>query len=238
MTSTLDPRVAVVTGAAGGIGLELCKQLERRGDTVFACPRREGNPDLAALADAAPGRVHVLPTDVADDDSVERTAARIAETAGHVDLLINNAGVYPEKRGPLEGLDLADCAFAFEVNSLGPLRVTRALLPLLRRGSGKRLVQITSLMGSMADNGSGGSYAYRMSKAALNMANVNLGHEFGREGFVALTVHPGWVQTRMGGGAAPLTAEESVAGILRLAAEAGADRNGGFFRWDGRPLPF
>ena len=116
--------------------------------------------------------------------------------------------------------------------------MTRALLPLLRRGSGKRLVQITSLMGSMGDNGSGGSYAYRMSKAALNMANVNLGHEFGHEGFVALTVHPGWVQTRMGGGAAPLRAEESVAGILRLTAEAGADHNGGFYRWDGRPLPF
>jgi len=112
------------------------------------------------------------------------------------------------------------------------------MLPLLRKGSGKRVIQMTSLMGSMGDNTSGGSYAYRMSKAALNMANRNLAHELGREGFLCLAVHPGWVQTRMGGSAAPLGLVPAVEQILENALESGPDDNGGFKGPGRADLPF
>ena len=165
-------------------------------------------------------------------------ATEVGRVVDHLDLLVNNAGIYPKDDGGVERLELRKLVEAFDVNALGALRVTRALLPLLRKGSGKRVVQMTSLMGSMGDNTSGGSYAYRMSKAALNMANRNLAHELGREGFLCLAVHPGWVQTRMGGSGAPLGLVTAVEQILENALETGSEDNGGFKGPGGTDLPF
>jgi NAD(P)-dependent dehydrogenase (short-subunit alcohol dehydrogenase family) len=231
-------QVAVVTGTARGIGLELCRHLLRRDATVVACPRRGGSPGLAELAASHPDRFHEIPTDVGDEASVAETGRRIADTVDHVDVLINNAGVYPSKGGGIEGLDTGDLALAFEVNAVGPLRMTRALLPLLRKGTGRRVANVTSLMGSMTDNTSGGSYAYRMSKAALNMATVNLAHELGREGFVVVTIHPGWVQTDMGGMGAPLSISPATEDVLRAALDTPPDQNGTFRGPGGRELPW
>jgi NAD(P)-dependent dehydrogenase (short-subunit alcohol dehydrogenase family) len=230
--------VALVSGAARGIGLEACRQLVDRGFTVVGCPRIESSNELDRLVQQQPDRMFRVSMDVGDDASVARAAAEVGRVVDHVDLLLNNAGIYPKDDGGVERLELQKLIDAFDVNALGALRVTRALLPLLRRGSGKRVVQMTSLMGSMADNSSGGSYAYRMSKAAMNMANRNLAHELGREGFVCLAVHPGWVQTRMGGGGAPLEIGVAVEQILENALETGPEDNGGFKGPGRADLPF
>ena len=230
-------RIALVTGTARGIGLEFCRQLLGRDWTVLACPRRSGSDGTALLAAEAPDRLHEIAIDIGSDDSVRAAADAISRRVDHVDLLINNAGIYP-KDGGLEQIEPQALLDAFSVNALGPLRVTRALLPLLRRGAAKRIANITSLMGSMGDNSSGGSYAYRISKAALNMATRNLAHELGREGFVVLTLHPGWVQTEMGGPGAPLGLDEACADLLKTILEAGSDENGTFRGPGQRALPW
>jgi len=220
-------RVGLVTGAARGIGLELCRLLLEKGDTVVACPRSGGSDELGALAGDFPDTLHVVAMDVRSDASVAAAVAEIEKRVDRIDVLFNNAGIYPKDTG-LEALDLDDLTRAFEVNGVGPLRVVRACLPLLRRGHGRRLIQITSLMGSIADNSSGGSYAYRMSKTALNMAVKNLGHELGREGFISLAIHPGWVQTRMGGPAAPMDVRACATETVRIALSAEPADNGSF----------
>jgi NAD(P)-dependent dehydrogenase (short-subunit alcohol dehydrogenase family) len=220
--------VALVTGAGRGIGLEACRQLAERGQQVLATTRVAVSAELEQLVHASSGRIRHVTMDVSDDDSVAAAAHELGGIVEHLDLLLNNAGVYPEDGGGLERLDLDELKRAFDVNALGALRVTRAFLPLLRRGTGKRVVQVTSLMGSMADNTSGGSYAYRVSKSALNMVTRNLAHELGREGFVCLSVHPGWVQSRMGGAAAPLELSTAVEQVLENALSGDRADNGAF----------
>jgi len=231
-------RVAVVTGAGRGIGLELCRLLVEREWTVLACPRRMGAGALAKLGQEHPWHLHRVPMDVRDEGSVGAAVSEFNRRVKRVDLLINNAGVYPNQNGGLEELEIDEVIDAVDVNALGPLRVIRCLLPLLRRGQGKRLAQVTSLMGSVTDNGSGGSYAYRMSKAALNMAVRNVAHELGPEGFICLAVHPGWVATRMGGAQAPLEVRPAAEELLRVVLEAGPQDNGTFKGPGGKDLPW
>ena len=230
--------VALVTGAGRGIGLELCRQLLDRGWTVVACPRIAGSPELAEIARAHKGRLHEVPLDVADDDSVAQAAARAEALVEHIDVLFNNAGIFPRENGRLEQLDLDTVFDAFDVNAVGVLRVTRALLPLLRRGRGKRVIQMTSLMGSLRDNSSGGSWAYRLSKAAMNMVTRNLAHELGPEGFICISVHPGWVRTRMGGEGGRLGPRTAVEQVLHVALATGREANGSFKGPGSVDLPF
>lgn len=231
-------RVSLVTGAGRGIGLELCRQLLESGDTVVACPRVGGSEGLSELAREHPGRLHQVPVDVGDETALAAAARAVEQRVQHLDLLVNNAGIYPKTDGGLEQFDPANLVRAFEINAVAPLLVTRAFLPLLRKGSGRRLVQITSLMGSIGDNSSGGSWAYRMSKSALNMAVRNLGHELGRDGFVCVAIHPGWVQTRMGGAGARTSLREGTAEVLRVALGATADDNGAFLGPGSEHLPY
>ena len=216
---------ALVTGSNRGIGLELCRRLAARGDEVIATCRR-ASPELEALE--APVLAGV---DVADDASVERLARELDGT--ELDLLVNNAGVLT--REGLDDLDLDRVRRQLEINALGPLRVTHALLPNLTRGS--KVVMITSLMGSMGDNGSGGYYGYRMSKAALNAAAVSLARDLEPRGIAVFALHPGMVATEMTGGRG-IPAGESVDGLLeRIDALTLAD-TGTFWHQDGRRLPW
>ena len=215
----------LITGANRGIGLELTRQLVARGESVIATCRH-GSPELAALEVRVEDGV-----DVADDDSVAALAARMGNQP--IDVLINNAGIL--QSGGLDSLNVDSIRRQFEVNSLGPLRVTRALLENLRPGS--RVAILTSLMGSMGDNGSGGSYGYRMSKAAVNAAGVSLAHDLRSREIAVAILHPGWVSTEMTGGSG-MPAAESVRGLVERIDQLTLENSGTFWHADGRVLPW
>ena len=187
----------VVTGANRGLGLEFCRQLRELGAEVIATARRpQAAFDLRTL------EVRIETLDVTSAESVEAFATSLGDI--EIDLLINNAGSGGAGNG-IGTLDFDELARFFAVNSLGALRVTKALLPNLRRGRGRRLVHVTSRMGSLTENTEGGYYGYRASKAALNMIHRCLAAELAGQGFVSVVVHPGWVRTAMGGNHAPVS---------------------------------
>jgi NAD(P)-dependent dehydrogenase (short-subunit alcohol dehydrogenase family) len=221
-------QVAVVTGANRGLGLELCRQLKHAGTEVIGTAR---DPQTAVDLRALEVRVEEL--DVAQADSVGSFAERLGDTK--VDLLINNAGVGGAGEG-IANLDFDDVEQKLQINTLGAMRVTQALLPNLRRGKGRKIAHLTSRMGSIGDNGEGGYYAYRISKAALNMFNRSLAVELVGQGFVCVVLHPGWVRTRMGGSTAPQTPEESARAMLELIARLRRQDTGRFFDYTGAEL--
>jgi len=221
-------QVAVVTGANRGLGLELCRQLKSAGATVIGTAR---DPQSAIDLRALEGRVEAL--DVADSDSVAAFADRLGDSS--VDILINNAGVGGAGEG-ISKLDMEDVAAKFSVNTLGAMRVTQALMPHLRRGKARKIAHVTSRMGSINDNGEGGYYGYRISKAALNMFNRSLAVELVGQGFVCVVLHPGWVRTQMGGSSAPQTPEESARGILRIIGRLRRQDTGRFFDHKGTEI--
>ncbi len=217
---------ALITGANRGIGLELTKQLKARGDDVIAVCRTS-SPDLDKLGVRVEAGV-----DVSDAASISELATRLKGV--QLDLLINNAGIL---RGEsLDRMNFDSIEQQFEVNALGPLRVTTALLPLLRKGA--KVAIITSRMGSMADNGSGGYYGYRMSKAAVNAAGVSLAHDLAGQGIAVALIHPGMVATEMTGrnGIAPPDAARDV--LARIDALAPATSGKFVHAGTGEELPW
>lgn len=175
----------VITGAARGIGLELCRQMSIRGDSVVAVCRKP-SLDLEALDVSIEENI-----DVADEASIQRLTRPLANF--RIDILINNAGILESTE--LDDLDFASIQRQIDVNACGPLRVTQALLPMMRKGS--KVAIVTSRMGSMGDNTSGGYYGYRMSKAAVNAAGVSLAQDLKPKGVAVALLHPGMVRTDM-----------------------------------------
>ncbi len=224
------PLNVLITGANRGIGLEIARQMSQRGDQVVATARQ---PETAVELRALDVRLEAL--DVTSADQVAQLAAALEPDS--LDVLINNAGVGVRGR-PLGELEFDKMMRFFDTNALGALRVAEALLPLLRRGKARKILSITSLMGSISDNSSGGSYAYRASKAALNMLHRSLAIDLAGEDFTCAVLHPGWVQTDMGGSAAPTTINKSATGLVRLIDELGPDDSGGFFDFTGKELPW
>lgn len=220
----------VVTGANRGLGLEFTRQLVERGENVIATARQ---PDAAPQLQALGTRVE--PLDVGDASSVARFIERVGDTP--IDVLVNNAGTYGG-RPALADVDWEDVERTFRINAVGPLRLTQGLLANLRAGRRKLIASVTSRMGSIDDNTSGGSYAYRASKAALNMLNKSLSLDLRRDGFTCIVLHPGWVRTAMGGDGAPVTVEESVAGMLRVMDRVRERDTGSFFDYKGEPIPW
>lgn len=225
-----------ITGANRGIGLELTRQLLAKGATVYAGARRpEEATELKALGEGAKGGLVVAECDVSSDESVAKFTAAVGDAA--IDLLINNAGVMG-KSGPVAKLDLDDALSTIAVNAVGALRVTKALLPAVAKSEGKKILHVSSGMGSIGDNTSGGWYGYRMSKAALNMASRSLAMELKGQGIVSVVINPGWVQTDMGGPSASITVEESAKKIIARVegltmADTGKflDYKGGTWEW-------
>ena len=220
MTSTL------ITGANRGIGLEMTRQLSARGDTLIAACRR-ASPELERLG------VEVIEgVDVGSDESV---AALVKSLSGRrLDRLVNNAGIL--QRTALDNLDWGAMVRQFEVNSIGPLRVTAALRGNLAEGS--KVFIVTSRMGSIEDNTSGGSYGYRMSKAAVNMAGRSLAHDLKDAGVGVAILHPGFVRTEMTGHQGLVDAPESAAGIIARIDELTLETSGGFWHANGERLPW
>lgn len=225
-----DKQTVLITGANRGIGLEMARQFSERGYVVIGTARKPDEAtDLKAL------KVQVEQLDVIDSASVSALARRLDGVP--IDLLVNNAGVGGQTAGSFAAVDFDKVAHTFDVNSLGPMRVTQALLPNLEAGEGRTIVQITSVMGSIEQNG-GGFFGYRASKAALNMLNKSLAVELGKQGFVCVALHPGWVKTRMGGAGAPVEPEDSVAGILEVIDGLTPDDNGRFLDYQGKTIPW
>ena len=216
----------VISGANRGIGLELVRQLAARGEEVIAACRT-ASPELAAL-------------DVAVHEGVELTdSASVAAFAGAVsarpvDILVNNAGLLSNET--LEDLDFDRMRRQYEVNALAPLRLTKALLPAL--GEGAKVALVTSRVGSLADNSSGGNYGYRMSKAAANMAGVNLAIDLKARGIAVIMLHPGYVRTGMTGGRGMVDADEAARGLIARIDEATLADTGTFWHAEGYELPW
>jgi NAD(P)-dependent dehydrogenase (short-subunit alcohol dehydrogenase family) len=207
---------ALVTGANRGIGLELCRQLKTRGDTVIAVCR-QSSKELDALGIRVETGI-----DVGDEAAVATLRARLE--GSKLDLLVNNAGILEETK--IDQLDFQSIRRQMEVNAFGPLRVTAAVLPLL--GEGSKIAIITSRMGSIGDNSSGSQYGYRMSKAAVNAAGVSLARDLRSRGVAVAIIHPGMVRTEMTGGQG-IEPTESVRGILARIDALTLARSGSFW---------
>ncbi|MEM7713288.1 MAG: SDR family oxidoreductase [Cyanobacteria bacterium P01_A01_bin.68] len=215
----------LVTGANRGIGLEYCRQIKERGDNVIAVCRSVSNElkdlDIQTETDI----------DITSDVSVNQLVKRLEGKT--LDVLINNAGII--ERVNLNDLDFDSIRRQFEVNAVGPLRLTQALLNNLKSGS--KVIMMTSRMGSIDDNTSGGSYGYRMSKVALSMAGKSLSEDLKSKGIPVAILHPGLVQTRMTGFSG-ITTEESVKGLLARIDELNIENTGTFWHSNGEILPW
>lgn len=228
----------LVTGANRGLGLAFTTELLERGSRVVACCRDPAHADaLDALVERHGGRLHVQPLDVGDADAIAALPSVVDRQLKHLDLLINNAGVLTS--GERFGNVAADSlATSFAVNASAPLLITQALAPLLALGHQPRVLCITSQLGSIAQASAFRTVSYAMGKAALNMAVKRLAAELAPRGILVLAVHPGWVQTAMGGKQATLPAADSARALLDLARDAGRAQAGHFLAYDGTLLPW
>jgi NAD(P)-dependent dehydrogenase (short-subunit alcohol dehydrogenase family) len=216
----------LITGANRGIGLELCRQYAARGDDVIGVCR-SSNKELEDLG------VRVISgIDVADGATMNRLRDSLADR--RIDVLINNAGVLRSES--LGEIDYDDMLFQYQVNTLGPLRVTEALLENL--GEGSKVAIVTSRVGSIADNSSGGNYGYRASKTAVNMIGTNLMHDLRPRGIAVVLLHPGYVRTDMTRGQGLTTAPESAAGLIARIDELTMENTGIFWHAEGYELPW
>lgn len=234
----MEARNCLVTGANRGLGLEFSRQLLARGDRVTATCRHPGRATaLNALAGEYPGRLRVLPLDVADPRSIAELARELPllDESIALDLLVNCAGVLHsgERFGNIAAATLED---SFRTNAMGPLLLTQALAP--RLADGARVANLSSVLGSIASVTRFGTPSYDISKAAQDMATVLLAHALRPRGIVVLALHPGWAQTDMGGDSATVPVRDSVAGMLRIVDAATPADSGSFRDWRGEPLPW
>lgn len=219
----------LVTGANRGIGYEYCSQLAARGDEVIAVCR-EPSSELQALS------VEIVSgIDVSDSGAI----ATLKETLGSrsIDVLINNAGIY--RQSSLESLNIEGIKEQFEVNAIAPLALTQALLPNLTSRANAKVAIMTSRMGSIEDNTSGGTYGYRMSKTAVSMAGKSLSHDLKSKGIAVAILHPGLVSTGMTNfNSSGISPEESVKGLLEIIDSLTLENTGTFWHTNGEVLPW
>ncbi|MFC0676512.1 SDR family oxidoreductase [Lysobacter korlensis] len=237
MAPSSKPRQCLVTGANRGIGLEFCRQLLERGAEVVATARSPGRAnDLNHLAGEYPGRLHVLPLDVTEAKSIAELVRELPLVVdGRLDLLINNAGVLHsgERFGHVTSTNLDD---SLRTNASGPFLLTQALSEALEDGA--RVANISSQLGSIENTTGFYTPTYAISKAAQNMATRLLANALRERGIVVLALHPGWVQTEMGGPDAQIPPTQAVEGLLRVIDDAELEQSGRFFDYNGDPMPW
>lgn len=222
----------LITGASRGLGLHFARQYAAKGWKVHACVRRPGK-----LAEVK-GDIHRHSLEVTDYKAVKALAAELASEA--IDVLICNAGVGGERDSnaqDLGTLDPSEWRRIFEVNALAPLMMAEAFVEHVARSRQRKLIAITSILGSLANN-NGGRYFYRASKTALNMEWSCLAKDVAGKGIICVALHPGWVQTDMGGPTAPLTIDQSVPSMVRTIDGLKPSDNGRYLQWDGGELPW
>jgi NAD(P)-dependent dehydrogenase (short-subunit alcohol dehydrogenase family) len=230
-------RIALVTGANRGIGLEVCRQLASRGFVVLLAARDAAKAKAAASKLAGVGTVEPMVMDVANARSIENAAAEVSKRYGHVDVVVNNAGINYDTWETVENADINGTVVeTITTNLLGPWRVCQAFLELLRKSKAGRIVNVSSESGSLANMGAGPP-AYQVTKAALNAMTRTLAGELRSAHILVNAVCPGWVATDMGGAGAPRSVNDGAAGIVWAATLPDNGATGGFFR-DGKPLPW
>ncbi len=232
-----------ITGADRGLGLALVKKFIREGYIVYAGSYLTNWHELPEQKRLYPDQLFILPLDISDGQSVQNAADCIMQHSHELDILINNAGIYLDEHAGsiLEDLDFEDMKRMYEVNTLGPLRVTQALIPLLLKGTRKLVVNISSEAGSVGDCWRNKEYGYSMSKAALNMQCAILQNHMKEYGVKVLAVHPGWVRSYMLGKfneEATVEAEDSAAGIYTLTVEQTELNAPMYLDYQGRVLPW
>ncbi|MBX9678208.1 MAG: SDR family oxidoreductase [Gemmataceae bacterium] len=227
----MSETIVLITGGNRGLGKETARQMATRGATVIL-----GSRDLAAGEAAAreiPDAV-AIQLDVGDDASIRSAFAEVESRFGRLDVLINNAGIYPEADQTILTASRALMAGTFETNTLGPLALTQAFVPLLRRSKHPRVVNVSSGYGQI-EGLSAGVPSYCISKLALNGVTIMLAEALKPDGIAVNSVCPGWVRTEMGGPQAPRSVEQGASGIVWLAVDASQSESGKFFR-DGQAL--
>lgn len=236
----------LVTGASRGLGLEFTRQYAVEGWNVVACARDpDAAADLRKLAQDSAGHIDVRTLDVTDHAGVERLAAALQGRA--IDVLLNCAGTMGSRRFATEGLaadrfgevDYAAWEHVLRVNVMGPMKMCESFITHVAGSGEKKIVNVTSVIGSIASNRVGGLYAYRASKAALNAITRSLSIDLARlHGVIVTPLHPGWARTEMGGPRADIDASESVSGMRRVIAALDSASSGKFFMYDGSELPW
>ena len=228
----MQSRQVLITGANRGLGLEFTKQYAADGWNVLACCRHpQSAMDLQALA-AAHGNIKVHALDVADFAQIDALALKLKDES--IDVLINNAGVYPSSHFGDTNYD--EWAQGFKINSMAPLKMAEAFVQHITRSQLKKIATLTSKMGSIDDNTSGESYSYRSSKTAVNMVMKSLSIDLKPYGISVITLHPGWVQTDMGGPNGLINAQTSVTGLRTQIENLNLGNTGKFIAYDGKAI--
>lgn len=235
----------LVTGASRGLGLEFVRQYAADGWRVLAVVRDPAAAtDLAALATASGGRVTVHTADMADFASIDALAASLRGTP--VDVLINNAGTMGRENFAEAGMNAQrfghthydDWTEVFRVNVEAPMKMAEALIDNVLAGGQKKIVTLTSQVGSITNNRIGGLYTYRSTKAAANMVMKSMAIDLAKRGVVCAPLHPGWARTGLGGPDAPLEPTVCVTGLRRVIADLSPETTGRFLQYDGTELPW
>jgi NAD(P)-dependent dehydrogenase (short-subunit alcohol dehydrogenase family) len=226
----------LITGANRGLGLEFCRQYAEQGWHVIACSRDPDDAfDLNKLASQHHIQLEAL--DVSKFEQIDALSRKLADLP--IDVLINNAGIYADHRSDgLGHLDYQAWTNSLLINTQAPVKMAEAFLPQIKKSDKKLIVNISSLMGSIADNDSGGSIFYRSSKAALNAAMKSLSLDLKDQLIGVLIFHPGWVKTDMGGPNALINVEQSITGMRSLIESFSLNQTGSFIKYDGTPMPW
>jgi len=227
----------LITGANRGIGLEMVKIAVSKRWRVFACCRNPIEAEkLSEVAMMSAGLVSVYPLDVTDVAQIQALAYELRHES--IDILYNSAGVYGSMNHMFGNTDRVDWLKTFEINTVAPMKVAEHFVENVARSNRKIMVFMTSKMGSMFDNGSGGSYIYRSSKAALNAVVTSMAIDLQDKGITCLLTHPGWVKTEMGGPHAEITTRESVTRLFDIVENSTLEDSGKFFDIDGSIIPW
>ena len=226
----------LITGANRGIGLELARSFVGHNWQVFACCRSPESAEELNLLASGNNDVRILRLDVTDETAIARVAGELSNEP--LDILFNNAGVKGPQGQNFGDTNVEEYLEVFRINALAPLKVAEAFVEHVAASERKILACMGTLKGSLKENTSGGYYAYRSSKAALHMIVRGLAADLSARGILSVVFHPGWVRTRMGGDEAPLSVEDSAAGLTRVLLDLVPKDNGRFYDYRGVELPW
>lgn len=227
----------LITGANRGLGLEFARQYASIGWYVIACCRTPDRAkELQILGEQYPDTLDIHSLNVCDHEAIGQLAKELENKA--IDILLNNAGVIGSRNNQFNNVDYEDWLQTFRVNTLAPMKLSQAFFHHVKNSAMKKMVFMTSKMGSMADNESGGSYIYRSSKAGLNAVVKSITLDLHQHGICTLLLHPGWAMTDMGGSNALVSAEESVKGMIELINVINIKDTGAFKDYQGNNIPW